>query len=98
MNHAQSLLHPAHRFRELFRTHVFQQVSQGSGLQRPAQISSTRKCRDDDDTRPRLSALELNCNVEAGHVRHFNVGDEHVRLLCEHRIERFFAVTSLAYD
>ena len=24
--------------------------------------------------------------------------DEHVRLLCEHRIERFFAVTSLAYD
>jgi hypothetical protein len=98
MDNPQALMDAPDGVREFFRSHVFQQISRGPSFESAAQVTGARKRSDNYHAGAGPATFKFSGNVEAGHVRHFDVGDKDVRLVPDYCFKRFFSVSRLGDD
>ena len=78
---------------QLFRSHVLQEITGGTGVECSPQISCTSKGCEYDDSRVQAPALEFGSDIKAAHFRHFDISQKDVGFVCEHCFECVGSVT-----
>jgi hypothetical protein len=85
-------VHTANGIGEATGRDILQEVAGRTGLQRAAQIPGPRERRQDDHARRPRHVAHRACKLEPGHLRHFDVGDDHVGLEPANLLEGIGAV------